>query len=262
MLITDSDQPVTILNRSDLEGTMSTSALRQPHKLLLEDTFDIAPTGLKFCFDRECFLNDNFLSDEFILSQDARGTSLEQMRDSLLQYSNILKSSLVELINQDYADFVNLSTNLVGLDKAIDVIATPLNDLESSVQEVLNQLSSIEEQLSSQLKERQRIREKKELLNSLQIIDGCVSRLERWLTNTGVEPALTEHRSTDEIPVVSARTKQTTSGTGDTEDGVNDAHETLLIGTDLDAVEGVSDWPAEFYANCSYVCLGFNANNL
>ena len=26
---------------------------------------------------------------------------------------------MIELINQDYADFVNLSTNLVGLDKSI-----------------------------------------------------------------------------------------------------------------------------------------------
>lgn len=77
---------------------------------------------------------DGFLSDDFILAQDARGTSLEQMRDSLLQYSKILKSSLVELINQDYADFVNLSTNLVGLDKAIDTIVNPLTTLESSVQ--------------------------------------------------------------------------------------------------------------------------------
>ncbi|KAA0191526.1 Conserved oligomeric Golgi complex subunit 2 [Fasciolopsis buskii] len=108
--------------------------LESPHKQLLEDTFDIAPSGLKFCFDRECFLNDGFLSDDFILAQDARGTSLEQMRDSLLQYSKILKSSLVELINQDYADFVNLSTNLVGLDKAIDTIVNPLTTLESSVQ--------------------------------------------------------------------------------------------------------------------------------
>ena len=37
-----------------------------------------------------------------------------------------LKNELVELINVDYADFINLSTNLVGLDKNIDEIRAPL----------------------------------------------------------------------------------------------------------------------------------------
>ena len=54
------------------------------------------------------------------------GISLQTLHDSLLQYFNILKNSLVELINRDYADFVNLSTNLVGLDKIIKSLEDPL----------------------------------------------------------------------------------------------------------------------------------------
>jgi hypothetical protein len=33
---------------------------------------------------------------------------------------------MIELINEDYADFVNLSTNLVGLDKCILRLKEPL----------------------------------------------------------------------------------------------------------------------------------------
>ncbi|VDN36697.1 unnamed protein product [Dibothriocephalus latus] len=61
------------------------------------------------------------------------GISLESLHDSLLQYFNILKNSLVELINQDYADFVNLSTNLFGLEKIIDSLESPLVHVKESV---------------------------------------------------------------------------------------------------------------------------------
>ena len=60
--------------------------------------------------------------------------SLEILRDDLMQYFNILKNSLVELINQDYADFVNLSTNLVGLDKVIGTIETPIEKEKHNIE--------------------------------------------------------------------------------------------------------------------------------
>ena len=41
---------------------------------------------------------------------------------------------MIELINQDYADFVNLSTNLVGLDQSIDnELAQPLRNYRDQV---------------------------------------------------------------------------------------------------------------------------------
>jgi hypothetical protein len=40
---------------------------------------------------------------------------------------------MIELINKDYADFVNLSSNLIGLDKAINGIQIPLGQLKEEV---------------------------------------------------------------------------------------------------------------------------------
>ena len=40
--------------------------------------------------------------------------SVGQLRDELLSYYQSLKSAMVELINKDYADFVELSSNLVS----------------------------------------------------------------------------------------------------------------------------------------------------
>ena len=44
---------------------------------------------------------------------------------------------MIELINQDYADFVNLSTNLVGLDQSIDnELAQPLRSYRDQVSHI------------------------------------------------------------------------------------------------------------------------------
>ena len=43
-----------------------------------------------------------------------RRVQLEDLRDDLSVYLKILRSAMIELINKDYADFVNLSSNLVS----------------------------------------------------------------------------------------------------------------------------------------------------
>ncbi|VDN97396.1 unnamed protein product [Rodentolepis nana] len=93
-----------------------------------------SPFSLFFCERlRLIFKHDDFDEDAFISDRLKMGISLHTLHDSLLQYFNILKNSLVELINRDYADFVNLSTNLVGLDKIIKNLEEPLIDVRQRV---------------------------------------------------------------------------------------------------------------------------------
>nr|CDS32998.1 oligomeric Golgi complex subunit 2 [Hymenolepis microstoma] len=148
----------------------------------LEFTLGIAPSGLEFCFDRRGFLNDDFDEDAFILDRLKMGISLHTLHDSLLQYFNILKNSLVELINRDYADFVNLSTNLVGLDKIIKNLEEPLIDVRERVSTALSEIQEAKREFEFNLEERKKLRDKKELINSLITVATCTSRLERWLS--------------------------------------------------------------------------------
>lgn len=48
-----------------------------------------------------------------------RKVPLENLRDDLNTYLKILRSAMIELINKDYADFVNLSTNLVCISSTV-----------------------------------------------------------------------------------------------------------------------------------------------
>ena len=60
-------------------------------------------------FMKECFSVDIFVGN-------CKGTvPLDALKANLDDYLKSLKHALIELINEDYADFVNLSTNLVGI---------------------------------------------------------------------------------------------------------------------------------------------------
>ena len=68
-----------------------------------------------------CFLQSNFNVEHFIMEY-RRKVPVESLRNDLRMYLKILQSALVELINKDYADFVNLSTNLVCSTVWVDLL--------------------------------------------------------------------------------------------------------------------------------------------
>ncbi|XP_029553591.1 conserved oligomeric Golgi complex subunit 2 isoform X2 [Salmo trutta] len=73
------------------------------------------------CFDKDVFMKDDFDVDQFV-ADCRKHVQLEEMREDLEMYSKQLKTAMVELINKDYADFVNLSTNLINVMKLIQVV--------------------------------------------------------------------------------------------------------------------------------------------
>ena len=65
-------------------------------------------------FSRADFMKESFSVDSFVGS--CKGSvPLEALKANLDDYLKSLKHALIELINEDYADFVNLSTNLVSI---------------------------------------------------------------------------------------------------------------------------------------------------
>ena len=72
----------------------------------------LPPHSQELCFSTDAFLDRDFHVDEFV-SQCRKRVTIECLREDLDAYFRTLKSAMVELINKDYADFVNLSSNLV-----------------------------------------------------------------------------------------------------------------------------------------------------
>jgi hypothetical protein len=58
---------------------------------------------------------------------------LETLSSQLQKYLTVLKGKLVEVINEDYNDFVSLSTKLVNVDGAVTQMQKPLLTLKVRV---------------------------------------------------------------------------------------------------------------------------------
>ncbi|KAB0340444.1 hypothetical protein FD754_023129, partial [Muntiacus muntjak] len=95
----------------------------------------------KYFQKRKILPFEDFDVDHFV-SDCRKRVQLEALRDDLELYHKLLKTAMVELINKDYAGFVSLSTNLVGMDKALSQLSVPLGQLR---EEVLSLRSSISE---------------------------------------------------------------------------------------------------------------------
>ncbi|XP_076243108.1 conserved oligomeric Golgi complex subunit 2 isoform X1 [Calliopsis andreniformis] len=144
-----------------------------------------APKDL--CFTELDFVQDNFDIDTF-LQEHRKNTKLETMRDDLGIYLKLLRSAMIDLINRDYTDFVNLSSNLIGLDKAINNLQIPLGQLREEVMQVRQTLDDEIATISNNINESKRIKEYKQSLFSLQHIYRSLDKLKSVLSlNTFLE---------------------------------------------------------------------------
>ncbi|XP_026760513.2 conserved oligomeric Golgi complex subunit 2 [Galleria mellonella] len=146
----------------------------------MEFTLPPAPRGL--CFDRNDFVKTNFSIDNF-LAEHQNVASLEIMRDDLGMYLKVLRLAMIELINKDYANFVNLCATLIGFDKTIVKIQVPLAQLNEEVLSVKKCLDDAMKELSMWLSQRHGLQKKKQLLKYYSQTINCLATLDNILYN-------------------------------------------------------------------------------
>lgn len=76
----------------------------------------------QLCFNRTHFQRADFNVERFVNLARKRAT-LDQLHTDLRTYLRYLQNSMIELINDDYADFVNLSSALATLHESVDKIS-------------------------------------------------------------------------------------------------------------------------------------------
>ncbi|XP_063163280.1 conserved oligomeric Golgi complex subunit 2 [Candoia aspera] len=132
------------------------------------------------CFDKDEFMKPDFDVDHFV-SECRKRVQLEELRDDLELYYKLLKTAMIELINKDYADFVNLSTNLVGMDKALNQLSVPLGQLREEVMSLKSCVSEEIRAIDDRLAKQEDIRRKKMcVLRLIQVIKS-VEKIEKIL---------------------------------------------------------------------------------
>ncbi|XP_077213964.1 oligomeric golgi complex subunit-like protein [Tasmannia lanceolata] len=149
-------------------------------------------------FKKTSFLQQNFDSESYI--SDLRSfVPFENLRSELRSHLSSLKNELVELINRDYADFVNLSTKLVDVDGAILRMRAPLTELREKISIFRSSVDSSLAALQNRLRQRAEASAAREILERLLDTFHVVSKVEKLIKELPIMPA--DWSSTDAAPL-------------------------------------------------------------
>uniref|UniRef100_A0A1L8DVS8 Conserved oligomeric Golgi complex subunit 2 n=1 Tax=Nyssomyia neivai TaxID=330878 RepID=A0A1L8DVS8_9DIPT len=165
------------------------------------DLFTLPAGPAELCFDKNEFTKKSFSVDDF-LHEHRNAGSLEEIRDDLGIYLKVLRSAMIELINEDYADFVNLSANLIGLDKSIEGIQVPLRHLRHEIESIRTLLEDNMTELEECLRQKQQMRGMKKSLKSLGRVNESLDKLTEMLEFTEgshIQPAILERAAQEYV---------------------------------------------------------------
>lgn len=122
------------------------------------------------------------------------------MRDDLGLYLKVLRSAMIELINEDYADFVDLSANLIGLDQSINGIQTPMGQLREEILTVKMVLTENMNEITDCLEEKKCLRENKRGLLCLGKVQVSLNKLSELLNSSdSIKPTLLERMTLESV---------------------------------------------------------------
>lgn len=136
------------------------------------------PNCNPFNFFQKSFSVDAFLHDH------RHAGPLDQIRDDLGLHLKTLRLEMIELINEDYADFVNLSANLIGLDKSIEDIVRPIQSLRNELVTIKDDLQQSMSDIEKSLQDKVQLRKLKHSLECITNLKSTSESLQQLLTAT------------------------------------------------------------------------------
>lgn len=131
-------------------------------------------------FKPERFLDAEFDAEAYV-SDLRRFVPLETLSSQLQKYLTVLKSKLVEVINEDYNDFVSLSTKLTNVDGAVMQMQRPLLTIKDKIVAAQAAVQSELDALNQGLQKRQQAAKVKALLELMQDTAHVMSKVEKLL---------------------------------------------------------------------------------
>ncbi|CAI4224420.1 unnamed protein product [Auanema sp. JU1783] len=147
-------------------------------RIFAPSTFNIDDSQL--CFSKTHFSRPDFNVQRF-MNLTRRRAGLDQIQKDLRLYLKSLQHSMIELINDDYADFVHLSSNLVCLHSNIDKLDKDLTgvwtEFESSTRDAVGIAEKVEincEQLTANRSSQSALRNRIAFISSLNRLNSLI----------------------------------------------------------------------------------------
>ncbi|XP_075661883.1 conserved oligomeric Golgi complex subunit 2 [Castanea sativa] len=139
-------------------------------------------------FKPSLFLSANFDSESYI-SELRTFVPFDTLRSELESHRAALNHELIDLINRDYADFVNLSTKLVDVDASVVRMRAPLLELREKIEQYRASVDRSLVALKNGLKQRSEAASAKETLQILLDTFHVVSKVEKLIKELPSVPA-------------------------------------------------------------------------
>ncbi|XWS75354.1 hypothetical protein CRYUN_Cryun01aG0079600 [Craigia yunnanensis] len=143
---------------------------------LFSDPLDSHPLWFK----HSLFLSPNFDSESYI-AELRTFVPFDTLRSELQAHLSSLNHELIDLINRDYADFVNLYTKLVDVDSAVLRMRAPLLELRDKIQGFRGAVESSLIALKDGLSQRAEATAAREVLELLLDTFHVVSKVEKLI---------------------------------------------------------------------------------
>lgn len=140
-------------------------------------------SGLPFPepLSRTSFLSPDFNPAAYLSSLTNRHQSLEDLRQELRDLDQLLSRELLDLVNENYQDFLSLGTALQGGEEKVEQVRVGLLAFQRDVQSIRDKVEARQTEVEELLNEKKRLRANANIGHALLDFADRVEELEKRL---------------------------------------------------------------------------------
>ncbi|KAJ5495250.1 hypothetical protein N7539_000366 [Penicillium diatomitis] len=127
---------------------------------------------------RASFLGDNFDPAVFLSSLRNRHQTLEDLRQELRQLEQGLNKELLDLVNENYQDFLSLGTALRGGEEKVESVKVGLLSFQRDAQGLRDKVDARRQELEGLLNEKRQLRAQADVGKDLLVYADRIEELE------------------------------------------------------------------------------------
>ncbi|KAL2825943.1 oligomeric golgi complex component, COG2-domain-containing protein [Aspergillus cavernicola] len=145
--------------------------------------FDDDTSGLPFPepLSRHSFLSPDFNPAAYLSSLTNRHQSLEDLRQELRDLDQRLSRELLDLVNENYQDFLSLGSTLQGGEEKVEQVRVGLLAFQRDVQSIRDKVEARQREVEQLLNEKKRVRANANIGTALLDFADRVEELEKRL---------------------------------------------------------------------------------
>lgn len=146
--------------------------------------------------DRSAFLAPDFDATSFLSSLSNRFQTLDDLQTELRELNQTLSKELVDLVNDNYSDFLSLGSTLSGGGEKIEDVRLSLLGFQRDIQAVRDKVDAIRTEVVELLKQKRAIKQETGVGRSLLDIAERLDQLEEKLNISNARSTKTAADST------------------------------------------------------------------